>query len=109
MFRHEMIQEFLKAMLVIICTAVYQHFVCFQFKRRLKCPHCKRRNGKLQNDNNRAIILDFSGRSEKKKKKEAEKRKKEQETREAQEHARQLIEEGDQPDFEQTVGKNVGN
>ncbi|KAH7726241.1 DNA-directed RNA polymerase I subunit A1 [Aphelenchoides avenae] len=77
------------------------------FKRRLKCPHCKRRNGKLQNDNNRAIILDFSGRSEKKKKKEAEKRKKEQETREAQEHARQLIEEGDQPDFEQTTNADT--
>lgn len=28
----------------------------------MKCPHCKKSNGTLRNDTNRAFLLDFSGR-----------------------------------------------
>ena len=31
----------------------------FQFRHRVKCPLCKRRNGTFRNDNHRAILLDF--------------------------------------------------
>lgn len=106
MLRQEKMQDFLKGTLVIARNSCFDLKRHIQFKRRLKCPHCKKRNGKLRNDNSRALILDFSGTSsEKKKKKEAERKKKE---REVQEKTRQLLEEGAQPDFEQTVlSKNL--
>uniref|UniRef100_A0A915EJW8 DNA-directed RNA polymerase subunit n=1 Tax=Ditylenchus dipsaci TaxID=166011 RepID=A0A915EJW8_9BILA len=43
-FKHVILKDFLRDVL---------------FKRRLRCPHCKRANGKLRNDSGRAVLLDF--------------------------------------------------